>query len=225
MTLVRDALARQTAAWLFTMSEDENRVIANVVDRVRGGAAQYGNLDIRADKRDWQNEAGAEILDFLFYVGCEWLKQRLARVDELSAAPGTVSPDGSKAGGGTFRDGGKHGERRQTEPHVTQQGAATPGQGASLAAGNVAEPQLTPGPARSERPSSQLFASARHGAQRDAATPTRSSGHETPSGGTFSTDAIEAGLAELKNATVVDLNSAEMWSAEMVDERFDGSDE
>ena len=36
---------------------------------------------------------------------------------------------------------------------------------------------------------------------------------------------IEAGLAELKNAPAVDLNSAEMWSAEMVDERFDDGGE
>lgn len=50
----------------------------------------------------------------------------------------------------------------QPRPRATQQGAATPGhgataQGAAAAAGNVAEPQLDPVPDRAERPSSSTF--------------------------------------------------------------------
>lgn len=55
------------------------------------------------------------------------------------------------------RDGGDEPRRGQTPgPRETQEGAATPGQGASLAADNVAEPQLGPGrAARAECPPSR----------------------------------------------------------------------
>jgi len=58
-----------------------------------------------------------------------------------------------------FEDGGEPRKRQPHGPHVTQQGAATPGQGATAqgaaqAAGNVAEPQLGPTPDRVERPPS-----------------------------------------------------------------------
>lgn len=55
------------------------------------------------------------------------------------------------------RDGGDEPRRGQTlGPRATQQGAATPDQGASLAVGNVAEPHLGPGrAARAEGPPSR----------------------------------------------------------------------
>jgi hypothetical protein len=63
------------------------------------------------------------------------------------------------AGGAVFEDGGEPRKRQALGPHATQQGAATPGQGATAqgaaqAAGNVAEPQLGPTPDRAERPPS-----------------------------------------------------------------------
>lgn len=103
MTTRRDAIARQTAAWLFTLSEDENRVIARIVDRVRAATPQYGHLDLRADKRDWNGETADELTDALFYLCAEQVKRHLARVDAIDSAPApTVAPhDGNKAGGGT----------------------------------------------------------------------------------------------------------------------------
>lgn len=89
--------------------------------------------------------------------------QEPMRIEHLA-----ITPRGLELGGfrriedlphDTFRHGfdvddGERGSR-QPAPHVTQQGAATPGQGASSAAGNVAEPRLAPGTAaRSEDPSS-----------------------------------------------------------------------
>ncbi len=47
--------------------------------------------------------------------------------------------------GSVSRDGGEPRRGQTLGPRETQEGAATPGQGASLAAGNVAEPQLGPG--------------------------------------------------------------------------------
>lgn len=66
----------------------------------------------------------------------------------------------------TFEDGGKPRNRQALGPHATQQGAATPGQGATAqgaaqAAGNVAEPQLGPTPDRAERPPSSPFPAGR----------------------------------------------------------------
>lgn len=52
--------------------------------------------------------------------------------------------------------GGGEQVTRQPLPRATQQGAATPGQSASSAAGNVAEPQLGPTPDRAEHPPSPL---------------------------------------------------------------------
>lgn len=67
-------------------------------------------------------------------------------------------------GGAVFEDGGKPGSG-QTGPRAqaTQEGAATPGQGATAqgavpAAGNVAEPQLGPTTDRAEHPPSSPFA-------------------------------------------------------------------
>ena len=100
----RDAIARQTAAWLFTLSEDENRVIARIVDRVRAATPQYGHLDLRADKRDWNGETADELTDALFYLCAEQVKRHLARVDAIDSAPAdTVVPhDGERTHGGNF---------------------------------------------------------------------------------------------------------------------------
>lgn len=59
------------------------------------------------------------------------------------------------------RDGGKSG-RGQPRPHATQQGAITPGQGESPAAGNVAESRLDPTPDRIEHPPSHGTSPAPH---------------------------------------------------------------
>lgn len=69
------------------------------------------------------------------------------------------------AGGGTSRhttidDDGKRGSG-QPAPHVTQQGADTPGHRASEAAGNVADPHCTPIGHRGAEPSSSTFPNAK----------------------------------------------------------------
>ncbi len=62
--------------------------------------------------------------------------------EHVAPAPNTLPSDGGKPGGG------------RSGPHTTQQGAATPGQSASSAAGNVAKPQIGPTPDRSDHPPS-----------------------------------------------------------------------
>lgn len=84
----------------------------------------------------------------------------LAR-DELVQMIGSLhamAPRPAPALGSVFDDGGERGSG-QPAPHVrkdTHQGADTPGQRASAAAGNVTDPQLAPFGQRSESPSSSI---------------------------------------------------------------------
>ena len=50
------------------LGEYELRVLLRVADRLAMGRTQYGELDLARDRRNWDDEARAEVLDLAVYV-------------------------------------------------------------------------------------------------------------------------------------------------------------
>lgn len=55
---------------------DEPKVISLITERLRMGARQYGQLDIKGDRRDWEIEALEEDLDGMVYRACEIIRRK-----------------------------------------------------------------------------------------------------------------------------------------------------
>lgn len=77
-TTQRDALERWIASQLPACSHDELRVIAVRVERMSKARAQYGELDLASDTRDFVREMAEENIDRAFYRDCLYV----ARQDE-----------------------------------------------------------------------------------------------------------------------------------------------
>ena len=56
------------------LGEDERRVLLVLAERLRRGMKQYGKLDIKRDRRDFQHEANEEFLDASVYLAVQTLK-------------------------------------------------------------------------------------------------------------------------------------------------------
>lgn len=61
------------------LGDDERRVLVWIAKRLARGRAQYGELDLGSDKRDWRREFTEEVLDALVYAACEAVKGRATR--------------------------------------------------------------------------------------------------------------------------------------------------
>jgi len=65
------------------LSFDELSALGHTLDRVAGnsGLRQYGNLDLRADGRDWGRETAEELADAVFYTSVlvERVRRGIAR--------------------------------------------------------------------------------------------------------------------------------------------------
>lgn len=55
---------------------DEQHILHLISDRLEHGRKQYGDLDLAADKRDWNQEALEEALDLAVYLACALIKRR-----------------------------------------------------------------------------------------------------------------------------------------------------
>jgi len=55
------------------------RVFAMAVDRMKDGAAEYGEYDPKVDARCMYREAQEEILDAVNYLGMQWVKLETMR--------------------------------------------------------------------------------------------------------------------------------------------------
>lgn len=66
----RDALQRWIASQLGACSHDELRIIGVRVERMMKARAQYGDLNLSSDTRDWLREAAEENIDRGFYRDC-----------------------------------------------------------------------------------------------------------------------------------------------------------
>ncbi len=61
---------------LSALGDDEKQILRLVHDRAVKGAKVYGNLSLDNDKRDFAEEALAEVVDAQFYAGALYLKQK-----------------------------------------------------------------------------------------------------------------------------------------------------
>jgi hypothetical protein len=57
------------------LGDDERRVLAHIAERLLMGQRQYGELDLKSDKRDWKREREQEVEDLLMYFAFESLKR------------------------------------------------------------------------------------------------------------------------------------------------------
>lgn len=55
---------------------DELHVLKAIEARLVAGKKQYGQLDLRCDKRDWSKELLDELLDACVYLVCERIRSR-----------------------------------------------------------------------------------------------------------------------------------------------------
>lgn len=70
-----------------TLNADELAPLIAFAKRFADGRAQYGELDLATDKRDFEDEAEAEAIDFVFYRQVSKIKRaRLAAKAALRAA-------------------------------------------------------------------------------------------------------------------------------------------
>jgi hypothetical protein len=97
-TLRREALCRSICARLCDerRSEDELRVIDDVLAGLERGADQYGPLDLERDGRDWNEEAAQEARDLLAYQAMARVvakqQRRREQDDSRVQAPASPSP-------------------------------------------------------------------------------------------------------------------------------------
>lgn len=90
-----DALGRCIAGRLALCSEDELRVVDDLLGRLERGRDTYGYLDLSRDDRDWQREEHEEQLDAMLYRSFarvrrqNELRDRLAceAADEIASTP------------------------------------------------------------------------------------------------------------------------------------------
>lgn len=75
----RDAALAALLAAVERLGHDELVVLAEIADRLRLGADQYGKLNIGADGRDWDAEASDELRDFLVYRAIDRLRKARGR--------------------------------------------------------------------------------------------------------------------------------------------------
>lgn len=64
---------RLDALWA-GLGDDERRVLLVIAERLSRGAAQYGQLDVSRDTRDWKQEAHEEFLDASVYLAVRTLR-------------------------------------------------------------------------------------------------------------------------------------------------------
>lgn len=76
MTRSQAALVRNLADVAADLADDELKVLLLLAVRVRQGRAQYGHLNVRGDRRNFQCETLEEVLDGLFYLGAGLLRHR-----------------------------------------------------------------------------------------------------------------------------------------------------
>ncbi len=69
------AVRDEIADTLDDLSGDELLVIRRIVDRIAMGRKQYGELRLAGDKRDWDEEALAEICDLAVYAAIRVITQ------------------------------------------------------------------------------------------------------------------------------------------------------
>lgn len=58
------------------LGADELRVLVVIAERLRIGQRRYGRFDLGSDRRDFGDEALAEMLDFSCYVSCALIRGR-----------------------------------------------------------------------------------------------------------------------------------------------------
>jgi hypothetical protein len=78
-----DALGRVIAGRLALCSEDELRVIDQLLGRLELGRQRYGYLDLSADSRDWRAEEAEEHLDAAVYRACDRIRRRDEQLERL----------------------------------------------------------------------------------------------------------------------------------------------
>lgn len=60
--------AEQLTEILPKLGPDEQRVLLRIAERLVLGCAQYGQLNIASDRRNWTEEAAQEALDLSVYL-------------------------------------------------------------------------------------------------------------------------------------------------------------
>lgn len=71
-----DATIARINSGLRQLGPDEVAVVDAVIGRLLLGRAQYGQLNLAADKRDWRKEASEEALDLAVYMSCSLLSAK-----------------------------------------------------------------------------------------------------------------------------------------------------
>lgn len=66
------------------LSGDELAVLNAIRERLEKGKRQYGQLDLKKDKRDWLAELQEELLDACVYLECEKRKRRRVKMRNLN---------------------------------------------------------------------------------------------------------------------------------------------
>lgn len=79
-----DALARVIGVRLALCSEDELRVIDDLLGRLEKGRDDYGPLDLSRDDRDWNREEFEEQLDAALYRSFSRVRRRNEQRDRLA---------------------------------------------------------------------------------------------------------------------------------------------
>jgi hypothetical protein len=78
-----NALARCVAGRLALCSEDELRVIDDLLGRLEKGRDAYGPLDLATDDRDWAREEFEEQLDAALYRSFARIRRRDEQLERL----------------------------------------------------------------------------------------------------------------------------------------------
>lgn len=75
-TVDRGAVIAALAEQLAQLGDDELAVVDRVVTRLVSGRAQYGELNLNRDRRDFMSEASDELVDYLVYTAIGSVRRR-----------------------------------------------------------------------------------------------------------------------------------------------------
>lgn len=78
----RMSSAHELVARFLMLGPDHRAVFDLLLDKAEGGQRKYGILEIESDRRDFEAEARAEMLDCIHYLGAECVRLKRER-DEL----------------------------------------------------------------------------------------------------------------------------------------------
>ena len=84
----KEATIASMVRFLRTLNLDEVEVVDQVLMRVVKGRNEHGPLDLATDARNWDEEAGEEVLDLMAYRAMRAINQRRAKLAAIEKTHG-----------------------------------------------------------------------------------------------------------------------------------------